>query len=147
MTDNEKDFRISIAGAQEKTALLYYQKKWCRPLGMTPTSHIFKLPIGFIQHQNMDLSDSCENEYLCLEIARAFGLPVANTRIENFLDVKVLIVERFDRQWSSDKTWLMRLPQEDLCQALGYSPNLKYEADGGPGIAEIYKISIGIQSL
>jgi serine/threonine-protein kinase HipA len=56
------DFRISIAGAQEKTALLFYNQQWCRPSGTTPTSHIFKLPIGFINHSNLDLQDSCENE-------------------------------------------------------------------------------------
>ena len=55
MTDNGNEFRISIAGAQEKSAFLYYKGKWCRPIGATPTTHIFKLPIGFIHHQQMDL--------------------------------------------------------------------------------------------
>jgi serine/threonine-protein kinase HipA len=36
----ELDFRISIAGAQEKTALLWHQEKWYLPQGTTPTSHI-----------------------------------------------------------------------------------------------------------
>jgi serine/threonine-protein kinase HipA len=52
-------------------------------------------------------------------------------------------VERFDRRWSRDKQWLMRLPQEDMCQALGVSPNLKYQADGGPEIAEIMQVLLG----
>jgi serine/threonine-protein kinase HipA len=137
------DFRISIAGAQEKTALLLYNEQWCRPAGTTPTSHIFKLPIGFISHSNLDLQDSCENEWLCLEISKAFGLPTANAQIQVFDGVKVLVVERFDRRWSPDKSWLMRLPQEDFCQALGVSSNLKYQADGGPGIAEIMKLLMG----
>ena len=143
MSDAHEDFRISIAGAQEKTAFLFYKKKWYRPLGTTPTSHIFKLPIGFIEHQNMDLKDSCENEWLCTQIAKAFGIPAANANVEHFEDVKALVVERFDRRWSKDKTWLMRLPQEDCCQALGISPNLKYEADGGPGIIEIMQLLLG----
>jgi serine/threonine-protein kinase HipA len=137
------DFRISIAGAQEKTALLWYDQRWHRPMGATPTSHIFKLPIGVIRHSGLDLQDSCENEWLCLEIAKAFGLPTANAQIEVFEGVKVLVVERFDRRWSPDQSWLMRLPQEDCCQALGVSSNLKYQADGGPGIAEIMKLLIG----
>jgi serine/threonine-protein kinase HipA len=137
------DFRISIAGAQEKTALLFYNEQWCRPAGTTPTSHIFKLPIGFISHSNLDLQDSCENEWLCLEISQAFGLPTANAQIQVFDGVKVLVVERFDRRWSPGKSWLMRLPQEDFCQALGVSSNLKYQADGGPGIAEIMKLLMG----
>src|SRR5690606_18824081 len=36
------DFRISIAGAQEKTALLWLDNQWCLPHGATPTTHIFK---------------------------------------------------------------------------------------------------------
>lgn len=135
------DFRISIAGAQEKTALLWHQNQWCRPAGTTPTSHIFKLPMG--NYRNLDLSESCENEWLCLEIAKAFGLPAANAQLESFDGMKVLIVERFDRRWSKDGKWLMRLPQEDFCQILGVSPNLKYQNDGGPGIAEIMKVLEG----
>ncbi len=135
------DFRISLAGAQEKTALLWHQNQWCRPAGTTPTSHIFKLPMG--NHSNLDLSESCENEWLCLEIAKAFGLPVANAQIEYFDGVKALVVERFDRRWSQDGQWLMRLPQEDFCQILGISPNLKYQNDGGPGIVEIMKVLEG----
>jgi serine/threonine-protein kinase HipA len=146
MQQDVDDFRISIAGAQEKTALLWHQGQWCRPKGATPTSHIFKLPIGVLSNNNIDLSDSCENEWLCLEIARAFGLPTAAAAIHHFEDVKVLVVERFDRRWSEDRRWLMRLPQEDFCQALGVSPSLKYQADGGPGIAAIMKVLLGAQN-
>jgi serine/threonine-protein kinase HipA len=145
MTEEADDFRISIAGAQEKTALLWHQDQWCRPLGTTPTSHIFKLPIGWIATNTIDLRQSCENEWLCLEIAKAFGFSTANAQIQQFEDVKVLVIERFDRRWSSDGRWLMRLPQEDMCQALGVSPSLKYQVDGGPGIAEIMQILLGAQ--
>ena len=140
MTDSTDEFRISIAGAQEKSAFLYYKGKWCRPLGTTPTTHIFKLPIGFITHQQLDLSDSCENEWLCAQIASAFGLPTAACEIAYFEDLKVLVVKRFDRRLSQDKSWIMRLPQEDMCQALGTSSNLKYQADGGPGISDIMNL-------
>ena len=145
MTDTDEEFRISIAGAQEKSAFLYHDGKWCRPLGETPTSHIFKLPIGYIQHQNIniDLRDSCENEWLCSQIAEAFGLPVATCEIIHFENVKVFAVERFDRKMSSDNTWLMRLPQEDLCQALGISPNIKYQYQGGPGINDAMRLLLG----
>ncbi len=146
MVQATDDFRISIAGAQEKTALLWHQNQWCRPLGTTPTSHIFKLPIGIISNNNIDLSESCENEWLCLKIAKAFGLPTAEAEIQQFNDVKALVVERFDRRWSSDRKQLLRLPQEDICQALGRSPSLKYQADGGPGIAEIMQILLGSSS-
>ncbi len=137
------EFRISLAGAQEKTALLWYQDCWQRPENSTPTSHIFKLPIGLLEQHNIDLSDSCENEWLSLRIIQAFGLPVAHAELATFGRKKVLIVERFDRKWSRDGRWLMRLPQEDLCQALGISPALKYESDGGPSIADAMKLLLG----
>lgn len=143
MSDNFDDFRISIAGAQEKSALLYWKGKWNMPLGTTPTTHIFKLPIGYIQHQHMDLSDSCENEWLCTQIAEAFGLSVAKCEIQQFEDIKVLVVERFDRKLSKDGSRFLRLPQEDMCQALGVSPNLKYQSDGGPGIENIMRFLLG----
>lgn len=129
------DFRISLAGAQEKTALLWHQDNWQRPSGPTPTTHILKLPIGIVEHSGMDLRDSCENEWLCLNIAHAFGLPVCRADIHHFDEIKALVVERFDRRRADN--WIMRLPQEDFCQALGYSPNLKYESDGGPGVLAI----------
>lgn len=134
------DFRLSIAGAQEKTALLWHQNKWQLPQQATPTSHIIKLPIGEIAHSGIDLHDSVENEWLCLKIISAYGLPVCNAHIESFEDVKTLVVERFDRRWADDKSWLMRLPQEDFCQALGKPSGLKYESDGGPGIQPIMKL-------
>lgn len=139
------DFRISLAGAQEKTALLWHNNQWNRPRGSTPTSHIFKLPMGYISNNNIDLSESCENEWLCLQIAHHFGLATAKAEIAHFGEQKVLIVERFDRRWSEDKSWLMRLPQEDFCQALGVAPTLKYESDGGPGIGASMELLLGSQ--
>lgn len=136
----DAEFRISVAGAQEKTAFLKHEGRWCRPRGATPTSHIFKLPIGRIEHSNMDLSSSVENEWLCQKIFQAFDMPVARTDMATFLDTKVLIVERFDRRWATDQSWLIRLPQEDMCQALNTPPALKYESDGGPGIEPIMKL-------
>lgn len=135
--DDGEDFRISIAGAQQKTALLWKGNAWHRPIGTTPTTHIFKLPIGKIEHSGMDLSESCENEWLCLKIAEAFGLPVCRAEVSEFDGMKALVVERFDRRQGDG--WIMRLPQEDMCQALGVSPNIKYENDGGPGIESIMR--------
>lgn len=140
---NEEDFRISIAGAQEKTALLYFDGKWCLPHGVTPTTHIFKLPLGLVGGLQLDLSASVENEWLCSLILRAYGLPVANCEPLQFEDMKVLSVERFDRAWWTSpegSRTLIRLPQEDMCQASGVPPGAKYEADGGPGVESIMKL-------
>lgn len=141
--DPEAEFRISIAGAQEKTALLSYHDKWFRPSGTTPTSHIFKLPIGELGQSGIDLRESVENEWLCQQLLEAFGIPVASSEIAIFGGQKVLVVERFDRRWAVDGSWLMRLPQEDMCQATGTAGSLKYEAEGGPGMRRIMDILLG----
>ena len=60
--DPGADFRISLAGAQEKTALLRVNGHWARPVGATPTTHIFKLPLGVVTKYDADFSDSVENE-------------------------------------------------------------------------------------
>ncbi|HPX14871.1 MAG TPA: type II toxin-antitoxin system HipA family toxin [Treponemataceae bacterium] len=136
----DDSFRISIAGAQEKTALLFHEGRWHIPLGSTPTTHILKLPLGYISAGRVDMTHSVHNEWLCLQILDAFGLETAQTEILTFDDVEVLAVERFDRRRSSDGSWWIRLPQEDFCQALGRSGAAKYENEGGPGIADIMQV-------
>ncbi len=134
----DTNFRLSLAGAQEKTALLLCQDRWLRPTGATPTTHILKLPIGVLSGPTpVDLRLSCENEWLCLLISRLLGFEAAEANVRRFSGAKALVVRRFDRRWSNDGQQLFRLPTEDLCQALGVSSGLKYEADGGPGIAAI----------
>ena len=137
----DENFRISIAGAQQKTALLRWNRRWCKPRGTTATTHIFKPSIGKLPN-GVDLTSSVENEYLCLKIVDALGLPAAKAEMETFGDRRVLIVERFDRLWTADQR-LLRLPQEDSCQSLSVPPTLKYESDGGPGITDVLKMLRG----
>jgi serine/threonine-protein kinase HipA len=144
--NEDHEFRISIAGAQEKTALLQHQGQWCLPRGHTPTTHIFKLPLGLIGGMKLDMRDSVENEWLCALVLKAFGLPVASCRPMQFEDVKALVVERFDRsRWMPPEGGerLVRLPQEDLCQAVGVGPEARYEAEGGPGMDRILNLLDG----
>ncbi|SKB25957.1 type II toxin-antitoxin system HipA family toxin [Luteibacter sp. 22Crub2.1] len=135
---HEADLRISLAGAQEKTALLRWQGQWQRPQGSTPTTHIVKLPLGLVGGRRADFTTSVDNEWLCLRLMKAFGLDVAEATIERFGDQRVLVVERFDRRVSADGQWIMRLPQEDFCQVTGCSPLRKYESDGGPGLKSLF---------
>ncbi|GBU15437.1 hypothetical protein AwPolaro_08150 [Polaromonas sp.] len=144
----ESNFRISLAGAQEKSALLHMGGKWYRPYGATPTTHIIKLPLGLVGNMRADMSQSVQNEWLCAQLVREMGLPVAETEMANFGDQQALVVQRFDRRWQGvrhdaveqpgfkppEEAWIARLPQEDFCQALGLAPTLKYESDGGPKI-------------
>jgi serine/threonine-protein kinase HipA len=136
----EDEFRISLAGAQEKTALLWHAGQWNRPLNATPTTHIFKLPLGLVGNSQVNLATSVENEWLCLQIMKAYGLPVAHAEMATFNDQRVLVVERFDRKLSPSGRWWMRLPQEDFCQVMGLAPNKKYECDGGPGFGTLARL-------
>ena len=138
--DGGSEFRLSLAGAQEKTALLWHSKRWCTPIGATPTTHILKLPLGLVGNLRTDMSGSVENEWLCAKILEAYGLHVARCEIAQFEDQKTLVVERFDRRNSPDGMWIQRLPQEDFCQATGTSYLNKYQSDGGPGIDDIMNV-------
>jgi len=137
----DEGFRISLAGAQEKTALLFRDGHWFKPHGTTATTHILKPSIGRLSN-GIDLTSSAENEYLCLKILAALGLDAAKAEIKSFGEKSVLIVERFDRRWTADGR-LLRLPQEDCCQALSVPPSRKYQTDGGPSIEQILQLLRG----
>ncbi|MEY4752136.1 MAG: hypothetical protein RIQ60_4350 [Pseudomonadota bacterium] len=138
--DPDDDFRISLAGAQEKHAFLRWNGRWMTPRGATPTTHIVKLPLGLVGGRQADFSTSVDNEWLCLKLLGAYGLPVPNADIATFGSQRVLVVERFDRTVSADGQRLLRLMQEDFCQATGTSPWVKYEAEGGPGLATLFTL-------
>lgn len=142
--DREQEFRISVAGAQEKTALLRIDGKWHRPAGVTPTTHILKPQLGQIPSADgmIDMSNSVDNEHYCMTLMKAFGLSVAATEIATVGQRRVLVVERFDRHWRNAKQ-ILRLPQEDCCQALGYPPTHKYQSDGGPNMKDIFGLLRG----
>jgi serine/threonine-protein kinase HipA len=137
----DDDFRISIAGAQEKTALLWDGRRWRKPVGTTPTTHILKPQIGELPN-GIDLSNSVENEFYCLKLLKAFGLPVNEAAIKTFGKTTALVIERFDRRWTRDGR-LLRVPQEDCCQALSVPPGRKYQSDGGPGLVQILDLLRG----
>lgn len=142
--DRDQEFRISVAGAQAKTALLRVGEQWLRPIGTTPTTHILKPQLGQIPTPDgmIDMSDSVDNEHYCMKLMEAFGLHVAQTTIASFGARRVLVVERFDRSWRNPQH-IIRLPQEDSCQALGFPPTHKYQSDGGPNMRDIFGLLKG----
>jgi serine/threonine-protein kinase HipA len=123
--------QFSLAGAQPKTALLLENGRWGVPSGRVPTTHILKPPSG-------DFDGHAENEHFCLELARALGLPVVDSRIMHFQDEIAIVIERYDR--IRTVTGLRRVHQEDICQALSISPTKKYQNEGGPGIKDIVEL-------
>ncbi len=137
---DDDDFRISIAGVQEKTAFLQIKGRWQLPLGSTPTSHIFKPAMKNSPH-GADFSDTPWNEWFCLTLCRTLGLETTNAEVLIYDNKPVIVVERFDRLWHDDV--LYRVPQEDICQALGMPPTRKYQSDGGPRIVDILELLNG----
>ena len=126
--------RFSLAGAQSKTALLWNGKKWGRPWGTTATTHIVKPAIKGLDSHDL-------NEHLCLSAARNAGIDAVKTEIHSFEDQTALFVQRYDRAEIEGQQ--VRLHQEDMCQALGLHPVMKYQERGGPSpkaIANLLRI-------
>ena len=130
------ELRLSLPGAQPKMALRLADDVWYLPTGLLATTHILKPPRGYL---NSALRGSIAvNEHLCQTAASALGLDAARTSLELFEDETCLVVERFDRH--KDEGDVSRSHFEDLCQALGLAPDLKYQTDGGSGPEDIIKL-------
>jgi serine/threonine-protein kinase HipA len=123
--------QFSLPGAQPKIALLRDEGRWGVPSGRIPTTHILKPPTG-----NFD--GYAHNEHYCLQLAAAIGLPTCTSTVLRVGDEVAICVERYDRV-KQDGTWL-RIHQEDVCQALGVRPEMKYQNEGGPSPQAIGKL-------
>ena len=120
-----KRARLTLAGAQEKVALLRDGAgNWSLPLNGAVTTHILKPVTGEFEYL-------LENEVYCMLLAEAAGLGVASVDIAGATE-RVFCTGRFDRMERDGS--VLRLHQEDFCQALAVDPSDKYEHDGGPGI-------------
>jgi serine/threonine-protein kinase HipA len=123
--------QFSLAGAQPKTALLLQNDRWGIPSGRIPTTHILKPPTGHFDGH-------AENEHVCLMLARNLGLPAAQSKVMRFKDEVAIVVERYDRQQEGND--IIRVHQEDICQALGILPTKRYQNEGGPSAANIVEL-------
>jgi serine/threonine-protein kinase HipA len=123
--------QFSLAGAQAKFALYRsLDGQWGLPAGRTATTHILKPPLAYLAHQEV-------NEHLCLRAAGALGMRSATSEVIEFGDEPAIVLERHDRLRRDDGS-VVRVHQEDFCQALGVYPDRKYEReDGGPGAVDI----------
>jgi serine/threonine-protein kinase HipA len=111
--------QFSLAGAQAKTALLLDENRWGVPSGAIPTTHILKPAVT-------GLDDHDLNEHLCLEAARCARLVAARSTIAQFGDETAVVVTRYDRVAAAEGA-IVRVHQEDLCQALGVPPSHRYQ--------------------
>jgi serine/threonine-protein kinase HipA len=131
-TDTRGEF--SLAGAQSKFALARNADgSWGIPHGRKATTHIFKPPLPGLANQEV-------NEHLCLQAALKLGMPTARSEVMTFGIEPAIVVERYDRIVGADGE-IVRVHQEDMCQALGVRPERKYQRDdGGPGPARLIAV-------
>ncbi|EFI34236.1 HipA N-terminal domain protein [Desulfonatronospira thiodismutans ASO3-1] len=123
----EDGLRLSLAGAQDKLPLRFDGKSFYLPVGGAPSTHIFKPSIPHLKR-------TVFNEAFCMALARASGLPAPECTVLNLGSNHALLVARYDRLVDYEE--IRRVHQEDFCQALGQSPEIKYEAEGGPGLKD-----------
>jgi len=123
--------QFSLAGVQPKTALLLQNDRWGVPSGRLPTTHILKPPTG-------QFDGHAENEHICLMLARGLGLPAAQTKVTRFKEEIAIVIERYDRLPKGND--IIRVHQEDVCQALGIMPTKKYQNEDGPGPFDIVQL-------
>lgn len=128
----KKELRLSLAGAQEKLPLVYFDKKFYLPKSDAPSTHIVK-PSG-----DGELSTLSINEFVCMKLAQSCGLNVPSVELKTINNTTFLLEERYDR--IVNKKSIKRLHQEDFCQALGIMSDRKYQNDNGPDITKIYSL-------
>ena len=130
LADPDEGIRLSLAGAQDKLPVVVEGDRIGIPLGRTPSTHIVKTPIAHFD-------DTVANEAFCLELAGVLGLSAATAEVRAAAGRDFLLVERYDRRREVGGR-VERIHQEDFCQALAIPPQLKYESEGGPGLADCF---------
>ena len=126
-----KDKRLSLAGAQDKTAVVLIDDKIALLDNITPTTHILKPAIK-------EYKETVENEYICLNVAKKLGLKVPNIEIRYANKTKYFLIERYDRGIKDNK--IKRIHQEDFSQALNIPSAYKYQAEGGASFVDCFEI-------
>ncbi|MHB1947474.1 MAG: HipA domain-containing protein [Gammaproteobacteria bacterium] len=129
----EKDVRLSLAGVQDKIAIYKENDTYFIPLDSSPSTHILKPDLGIYEGVIF-------NEAFCLQLARKIGLSVADAEIKKIEDINYLLIKRYDRILNSDTNKIIRLHQEDFCQALGIASSNKYQNEGGPSLKQCFEL-------
>ena len=132
MLAGKDGLRLSLAGAQDKLPVVFDGNRLGLPRNGTPSSHILKPPIHAVE-------DSVINEGFCMTLAEAMQLKPAKSKVHTVLNRPFLLVERYDRI-ADVQGQRQRLHQEDFCQALGVEPEMKYQNEGGPDLAQCFDL-------
>ena len=132
MLAGKDGLRLSLAGAQDKLPVVFDGARIGLPLNGTPSSHILKPAIHAVE-------DSVINEGFCMALAEAMQLRPAKSKVHFVLDRSFLLVDRYDRLIDA-QGHRQRLHQEDFCQALSVVPEMKYQNEGGPDLAQCFDL-------
>jgi hypothetical protein len=132
MLAGKDGLRLSLAGAQDKLPVVFDGARIGLPLNGAPSSHILKPTIHATR-------DSVTNAGFCMALAEAMQLKLAKSKVHRVLDRSFLLVERYDRLIDAQGQ-RQRLHQEDFCQALGVVPEVKYQIEGGPDLAQCFDL-------
>jgi serine/threonine-protein kinase HipA len=138
MLAGKDGLRLSLAGAQDKLPVVVDGDRIGLPRGGTPSTHILKPAIQAVE-------DSVANEGFCLALANVLQFKSAKSRVHALGGRSFLLVERFDRVAQAPKPgvpegYRRRIHQEDFCQALGVVPEMKYQNEGGPDLAQCFDL-------
>ena len=132
MLAGEEDIRMSAAGAQDKLMIALVDGQIAIPTNSTPSTHIIKPKIK-------DFEETVQNEFFCMKLANTIGLPVPNVYIHWLNNHPYYLIERYDR-YKNHEGNIIRLHQEDFCQALHIPPEMKYENEGGPTLIQCFSL-------
>ena len=129
----ETQARLSIAGAQNKLPVVLENDRF-----LVPENNSFAPTTAILKPTTSRFPDLHRNELFCMELARQVGLPTPDAEILQIGNYQAYVVMRYDRQ--REGVNIIRIHQEDFCQAMGISRLHKYEENGGPGFAACGKI-------
>ncbi len=129
----DEGIRLSLAGVQNKLPIYYEGGKFFLPKGNNASTHIIKTPISD------EYPYSVINEAFCMHLAKESGLPVPDVTVIRDTHQPFFLIKRYDR-YSNKEGNIIRLHQEDFCQALGISPEEKYEENGGPSLLDCFNL-------
>ena len=132
LAGGEDGLRLSLAGAQSKLPVVCHGGQVALPAPGQPTTHILKPEIP-------RFAGTAENEGFCMRLARAIGLEVVAVEYRSVLGKQFLLVERYDRE-ATEEGKVVRIHQEDFCQALGFTSARKYASDGGPVFRDCFDL-------
>jgi serine/threonine-protein kinase HipA len=119
--------RLSVAGVQDKlNVFIDNAGNLGFGDGSLCSTHILKF-------EKKNCPNLVLNEFFCMTLSTAIGLPTAEVAFRRFGPHPALIVKRFDRKYVSDDSKVLRRHVIDGCQALNLSRDHKYERNLGDG--------------